>query len=132
MNNNKEEIKEEYARVMDVYKQVVRINGMGCLLSNIGVLILAICGLLKSTDTVSSCIFVSVILFFVLENNLSLIGVNRDYAKVLSWYEEKKHNLENNIKDETDIPLGNWNFYIFSLVVELVCLSFGYYWLLLR
>ena len=127
MNNDiQNKIDNAYQDVLDQYKQTLKNNMLAVILSNIGTLLLIICGIFKSTNRLSLIVFVSALFFYILENNYSLYLSNKTYDNVYSLYLKYKEKLKSNSNLEFDFPDQSWKTYIISLVVELVLCIIGY------
>lgn len=119
-------INDSYKEVMEVYKHTKQATNLAALLSNIGVLCLSVCGLLKSSNIVASWVFALVLMFFIAENNYALYSALEYNEKVIKSFQDFKKKLENDKEAQFVMPEDTWNSYIISITIEIVLCLFGY------
>lgn len=119
-------INDSYKEVMEVYKHTKQATNLAALLSNIGVLCLSVCGLLKSSNIVASWVFALVLMFFIAENNYALYSALEYNEKVVKSFQDFKKKLENDKEAQFVMPEDTWNSYIISITIEIVLCLFGY------
>lgn len=119
-------INDSYKEVMEVYKHTKQATNLAALLSNIGVLCLSVCGLLKSSNIVASWAFALVLMFFIAENNYALYSALEYNEKVVKSFQDFKKKLENDKEAQFVMPEDTWNSYIISITIEIVLCLFGY------
>lgn len=119
-------INDSYKEVIEVYKHTKQATNLAALLSNIGVLCLSVCGLLKSSNIVASWVFALVLMFFIAENNYALYSALEYNEKVVKSFQDFKKKLENDKEAQFVMPEDTWNSYIISITIEIVLCLFGY------
>lgn len=119
-------INDSYKEVMEAYKHTKQATNLAALLSNIGVLCLSVCGLLKSSNIVASWAFALVLMFFIAENNYALYSALEYNEKVVKSFQDFKKKLENDKEAQFVMPEDTWNSYIISITIEIVLCLFGY------
>lgn len=119
-------INDSYKEVIEVYKHTKQATNLAALLSNVGVLCLSVCGLLKSSNIVASWVFALVLMFFIAENNYALYSALEYNEKVVKSFQDFKKKLENDKEAQFVMPEDTWNSYIISITIEIVLCLFGY------
>ena len=123
---NKEKINEAYEEVKEVYKHTKQAAILLAIFTNVGVLCLSACGLLKSSNIVASWVFALVLIFFIAENNYALYSALEYNEKVVKSFQDFKKKLENDKEAQFVMPEETWSSYIISITIEIVLCLFGY------